>query len=233
MENKALIFDYGATLDTNGIHWYYIFKQEHLRYNNFLSDEQLRDAYIYAEQTLSKKRLIQSSDNFLETLLIKVKLQYERLYDQGVILQTMFHINEVAENCYHIAKQNILRVKPLLQRLAEKYRLAIVSNFYGNLESVLRDYDIRQDFESVIESAVIGVSKPDKKLLLTCLERMNIKAENSTIVGDSYKKDIVPAKQLGASTIWIKGQSWKDNPTFTPLADVIITDIMELENILL
>lgn len=232
MKNKALIFDYGATLDTNGIHWYYIFKQEHLRYNDFLSDEQLRDAYIYAEQTISKQHLVEPKDNFLQTLLIKVNLQYERLYKQGVILENMYHVNEVAENCYNIAKQNILNVKPMLQYLAKEYRLAIVSNFYGNLESVLTDYDIRQDFETVVESAVIGVSKPDKKLLLTCFERMNIKPENAVIIGDSYKKDIVPAKQLGASTIWIKGQSWKDNPSFTPLADITITDIVELQNIL-
>lgn len=232
MKDKVLIFDYGATLDTNGIHWYYIFKQEHLRYNDFLSDEQLRDAYIYAEQTISKQHLVEAKDNFLQTLLIKVNLQYERLYEQGVILKNMYHVQEVAENCYNIAKQNILNVKSMLQYFAKEYRLAIVSNFYGNLESVLTDYDIRQDFETVVESAVIGVSKPDKKLLLTCFERMDIKPESAVIIGDSYKKDIVPAKQLGASTIWIKGQSWKDNPSFTPLADITITDIAELQNIL-
>lgn len=232
MKDKVLIFDYGATLDTNGIHWYYIFKQEHLRYNDFLSDEQLRDAYIYAEQTISKQHLVEAKDNFLQTLLIKVNLQYERLCEQGVILENMYHVQEVAENCYNIAKQNILNVKPMLQYFAKEYRLAIVSNFYGNLESVLTDYDIRQDFETVVESAVIGVSKPDKKLLLTCFERMDIKPESAVIIGDSYKKDIVPAKQLGASTIWIKGQSWKDNPSFTPLADITITDIAELQNIL-
>lgn len=232
MNNEALIFDYGATLDTNGIHWYYIFKQEHLKYNSFLSDEQLRDAYIYAEQTIAKKHLVETNDNFLQTLEVKVKLQYDRLYEQGIILQNMYHTQEVAKNCYEVAKQNVRRVRPMLQDLFTKYRLAIVSNFYGNLESVLEDYDIRQDFEIVVESAVIGVSKPDKKMLLTCFERMNIKPDEAIVVGDSYKKDIIPAKQLGAYTIWIKGQGWRENPSFTPLADTIITDIMELQNIL-
>ncbi len=232
MNNEALIFDYGATLDTNGIHWYHIFKQEHLKYNSFLSDEQLRDAYIYAEQTIAKKHLVETKDNFLQTLEVKVKLQYDRLYEQGIILQNMYHTQEVAKNCYEVAKQNVRRVRPMLQYLFTKYRLAIVSNFYGNLESVLEDYDIRQDFEIVVESAVIGVSKPDKKMLLTCFERMNIKPDEAIVVGDSYKKDIIPAKQLGAYTIWIKGQGWRENPSFTPLADTIITDIMELQNIL-
>lgn len=232
MNNKTIIFDFGATLDTNGIHWFYVFKQEHLKYNSFLSDEQLRDAYIYGEQTIAKQHLINSEDNFLQTLIVKVGLQYERLFQQGVILENMYHIQEVAQACYLFAKQNILYVKPMLEDLANDYRLAIVSNFYGNLESVLRDYGIRDLFEVVIESAVIGVSKPDKKLLLTCFQQMNIKPEQAIVVGDSYKKDISPAKQLGYKTIWLKGKSWKETPTFTPLADKTITDILELKTVI-
>lgn len=232
MNNKTIIFDFGATLDTNGIHWFYVFKQEHLKYNSFLSDEQLRDAYIYGEQTIAKQHLINSEDNFLQTLIVKVGLQYERLFQQGVILENMYHIQEVAQACYLFAKQNILYVKPMLEDLANDYRLAIVSNFYGNLESVLRDYGIRDLFEVVIESAVIGVSKPNKKLLLTCFQQMNIKPEQAIVVGDSYKKDISPAKQLGSKTIWLKGKSWKETPTFTPLADKTITDILELKTVI-
>ena len=119
MNNKTIIFDFGATLDTNGIHWFYVFKQEHLKYNSFLSDEQLRDAYIYGEQTIAKQHLINSEDNFLQTLIVKVGLQYERLFQQGVILENMYHIQEVAQACYLFAKQNILYVKPMLEDLTK------------------------------------------------------------------------------------------------------------------
>ncbi len=230
--NTTIIFDYGATLDTNGIHWYYVFKEQHLKYNSFLSDEQLRDAYIYAEQNISKKHLVNAGDNFLQTLVIKVGLQYERLYQQGIILENMYHIKEVAENCYLYAKENILKVKPMLESLSKNYRLAVVSNFYGNLESVLKDYGIRNLFEVVVESASIGVSKPDKRLLLTCFDRMHIRPEEALVVGDSYKKDIAPAKQLGSQTIWLKGQGWRETPASVPFADKVMTDISQLPTLI-
>lgn len=232
MNKQTIIFDFGATLDTNGIHWYYVFKQEHLKFNSFLSDEQLRDAYVYAEQTIAKQHLVKKEDNFHQTLIIKVGLQYDRLYEQGAILKEMYHIKEVAENCYLYAKNNIEQVKPMLEELSKEYRLAIVSNFYGNLESVLQDYGIREKFETVIESAIIGVSKPDKKLLLTCFQQMDIKPEQALVVGDSYKKDIAPAKQLGTKTLWLKGKGWKEAPTSTPLADITITDILQLKSMI-
>ncbi|MBR1770076.1 MAG: HAD family hydrolase [Bacteroidales bacterium] len=232
-KDKLLIFDYGATLDTNGVHWYYVFKKEHEKHNPFLSDEQMRDAYVYAEQSIAKQKLINPEDNFLQTLNIKVKLQYERLFSQGVILKSMYHIEEVAEDCYLFAKENTAKVRQILETLSDKYALAIVSNFYGNLNSVLNDYGLSQLFSCVVESAVLGVSKPDKRLLLTALKQTNMRAEQTTVIGDSYKKDIVPAKQVGCSTVWLKGMGWRDNPVQTPMADKIITDILSLpENLI-
>lgn len=230
-KEKVLIFDYGATLDTNGIHWYYVFKQEHLRFNSFLSDEQLREAYVYAERSVSANCSIGAQDNFLKTLLIKVGLQYDWLQNQGIILENMRHTEEIAENCYNYAKSNIENVRGLLRELAIDYRLAIVSNFYGNLEAVLEDFGIRSCFECVVESAALGVSKPDKRLLLHALRQMEVKPDCVAVVGDSYKKDIVPAKQLGCHTVWLKGQGWRSSPIQTPLADQTIEDISQLTKI--
>ena len=83
MNNKTIIFDFGATLDTNGIHWFYVFKQEHLKYNSFLSDEQLRETIVSLyfpdkETNLLKpearlvnvKELLNSPYNVLVELLI-------------------------------------------------------------------------------------------------------------------------------------------------------------------
>jgi putative hydrolase of the HAD superfamily len=61
---------------------------------------------------------------------------------------------------------------------------------------------------------------------------MGISPYNSIVVGDSYKKDIIPAKQIGCSTIWLKGKGWKDNPIATPFADDIITDIQQIRKII-
>jgi len=55
----------------------------------------------------------------------------------------------------------------------------------------------------------------------------------SAVVGDSYERDIVPGKQLGCTTIWLKGKSWTSHPTETPAADHIINAFEQLRPILL
>lgn len=231
-KERTLIFDYGATLDTNGIHWYHIFKDEHLKYNSFLDDEQLRCAYIYAEQNIARCRTIDSMHNFKDTLLIKVGLQYDYLMDNQIIKKDMCHTEQIVEACYLLAKQNTQRVKPMLEELKQEFNLGLVSNFYGNLDEVLKDFQIKECFDNIIESALVGYSKPDKRLWLFALDKLNTKVENTIVVGDSYKKDIIPTKQLGCSTIWLKGKGWKDNPTNVPFADMIITDILQVKKIL-
>ena len=231
-KDKTVIFDYGATLDTNGVHWYHIFAGEHLKYNPFLTDEQMREAYVFGERQIASTRNIESMHNFLDTLLIKVGFQYDYLQNNGIIKQDGRHTQEISESCYNLAKQNTKKVRPLLEKLSESYNIGLVSNFYGNLDEVLKDFSLRDCFDDVVESAVVGISKPDKRLWQYALERLHTKAEDATVIGDSYKKDIMPTKQLGCSTIWLKGKGWKDNPTNTPFADAIITDIMQVKNIL-
>jgi HAD superfamily hydrolase (TIGR01509 family) len=205
-KEKAIIFDYGATLDTNGIHWYHIFAKEHLKYNSFLTDDQLRDAYVYGERQIAATRSIDSMHNFLDTLLIKVDLQFDYLENNGMIKKEGRHTNEVSQQCYEYAKENTSKVRPMLERLSANYKVGLVSNFYGNLEEVLKDFSIRDCFDDVVESAIVGISKPDKRLWQYALDRLQTKPEDAIVVGDSYKKDIMPTKQLGCSTIWLKGQ---------------------------
>ena len=56
----------------------------------------------------------------------------------------------------------------------------------------------------VIASAEEGVSKPDRRIFEIALERSGCKPENAVMIGDRIDNDIVPAKQLGMKTIWIK-----------------------------
>lgn len=232
-KEKTIIFDYGATLDTNGVHWYHIFAAEHLKHNSFLEEQQLRDAYVYGERQIAATRSIDSMHNFLDTLLIKVDLQFDYLCNNGMVKQENRKTKEIAENCYLFARKNTQQIRPLLEELSEEYKIGLVSNFYGNLDEVLKDFALFDYFDDVVESAVVGISKPDKRLWQYALERLRTKPEDATVIGDSYKKDIIPTKQLGCSTIWLKGKGWMGNPTNTPFADEIITDIMQIKSVLL
>ena len=68
---------------------------------------------------------------------------------------------------------------PVLKELSEKYPLVLVSNFYGNVETVLKDFGIDTYFKEIIESAVVGVSKPDPKIFSLGVEALGLPAAGS------------------------------------------------------
>jgi putative hydrolase of the HAD superfamily len=96
----------------------------------------------------------------------------------------------------------------VLATLAERYPMQLVSNFYGNVDEVLRDFDIRRYFNGIIESAVVGVRKPDARIFLLGCVALGLQPEEVLVVGDSLKKDILPARSIGCQTAWIKGRGW-------------------------
>ena len=49
------------------------------------------------------------------------------------------------------------------------------------------------------------------------------------LVGDSYAKDIVPAKAAGCHTVWMRGEGWTDDEAAdTSAADFTIHRLAEL-----
>lgn len=231
---EIIAFDYGATLDTNGTHWYNIFYSEHIKENPFLTDIELRQAYIHAERTLSRERLVKQDDTFRETLHKKVNLQMEYLLHNHHIEEIEpEQIKNIVDNSYSVALHCTSNAKKLLQNLKNGYKLVMISNFYGNLQTVLVEFGLRDFFLCVAESAVVGYSKPDERLFLKAFESFDTDAGRCMMIGDSYNKDIIPAKRLGYKTIWLKGRPWQENPVSTPLADETITDLSELERILI
>ena len=117
---------------------------------------------------------------------------------------------EIARYCYDRARQSVEDARPTLELLYDKYPMVLVSNFYGNVETVLADFDLRKYFKSIVESAVVGVRKPDPRIFSLGVEALGLQPENVLVVGDSYAKDIVPAESIGCKVAWLKGKGWTD-----------------------
>ena len=108
--------------------------------------------------------------------------------------------------------------------------MVLVSNFYGNVSSVLEDFELLSYFQTIVESSVVGVRKPDPAIFELGVKALSMPAENIVVIGDSHSKDIVPASKNGCATIWLQGPGWGDDEEGAT-ADVIITDFKELKNI--
>ena len=116
-------------------------------------------------------------------------------------------------------------------KLKEKYTIVLVSNFFGNIETVLQDFKLNDLFSDIIESSVVGVRRPDPQIFNLGIIALSEKPENIIVIGDSFSKDIQPAASLGCQTIWIKKISWDDKEDQIN-HDNIITDFSELNYLL-
>jgi putative hydrolase of the HAD superfamily len=228
---KALIFDFGGTLDTDGIHWSAKFWEAYQSYVKSLSLKSFNKAYVYSENLMSFS--IKQNDTFLKTLIKQVTLQIQYLKETDLIDERVSAklIIDVCDYCYKDVLDNIKKVIEVLEKLKDDFRLALVSNFYGNIETVLKELSIHNFFRSVIDSAIVNVRKPDPAIFNIAVEALGLQPFECVVIGDSYDRDIVPAKQLGCKTIWLKGKSWFE-PSETSSADHVIKSLTELPRLL-
>lgn len=218
--NKGYIFDYGGTLDTGGQHWGMVLWHAFERHQVPVSESQFRDAYVYAERTLGRNKIIQPTDTFLQTLKAKVQLELTYLNNES-------YTDAIVSDVYERTKsQTALSRRVLMQMKASP--MVLVSNFYGNISVVLQEFGLDGIFAEVIESAVVGIRKPDPQIFLLGVDALGMKPEEVTVVGDSLEKDIIPAKRAGCHTVWLKGEGWTNARDGENQADRVIMTLDEL-----
>ncbi len=209
---KGIIFDYGGTIDNAGDHWAVTIREA---YSTLpipeLPLELFSKAYVFAERELARVRQILPEHDFREMMEIKARLEIEELVRLGVPIaleEMREYAALIADYTDNHARCCVEKARPTLDYLAKRYPLVLVSNFYGNIETVLYTYDLSRYFGTVIESAVVGVRKPDPAIFRLGIEALGLNAKEVLVVGDSISKDILPAQSLGCRTAWIEGRPW-------------------------
>lgn len=207
---KGIIFDYGGTLDSYGDHWSEVI-WDAWRQSKIEVDKQLfREAYVYAERELARTLHILPHHNFGDLMHVKINIELQYLADKGYFYtdKVKAKADEVADICYKSARDAVENVRSVLEKLHERFPMVLVSNFYGNVETVLSDFNLDKYFNKVIESAVVGVRKPDPKIFQLGVDALGLNNSEVLVVGDSYRKDIVPAQSIGCKVLWLKGKGW-------------------------
>lgn len=229
---KGIIFDYGGTLDSNGLHWAEVLWRQYEAIGLPVSKADFREAYVHGERTMGKQPLVNPADDFRQVLLIKSRLQLQFLADKGVLDAEAYPIGNcavrIAEGGYRVAKEVTCSARKVLQRLNAKYKMVLVSNFYGNIRTILKDFGLLCYFEQVVESSVVGVRKPDPAIFALGVEALGMKPDEVCVVGDSFTKDILPARSLGCRTVWLKGIGWEPEEHDESLADAVIASLEEV-----
>lgn len=124
--------------------------------------------------------------------------------------------------------------KMILEILSQKYKLGVIANQVAGTKDRLDNWGIGKYFDVVVASAEADCSKPDLKIFNLALEQAGCKPNEAVMIGDRLDNDVVPAKQLGMKTVWVRQGFAKyqsiSNETEKP--DFIIDSIGDILDIL-
>jgi len=141
-------------------------------------------------------------------------------------------IEQLAQKITNFQSGYLERNKPFLQDLAKKYSLGIISNFSGNLEIILKEFQMLDLFSFVLDSYHQKVTKPDAKIFKTAIEKTGVGAEQICYMGDNPTCDMIPAKKLGMRTIYIFNPQESRIKRKECQADVVVESLLEIKSYL-
>ena len=203
---------------------------------DFHFEDILREKLILELNFLAGKELLETGKDDAEK---QAKLGNDSDASSESLLLSLSdsEIHQIAVDMAHYINAKTLDLlhenKQVLEHLKEAgYPMVLVSNFYGNINQVLKDAEIDGYFKEVIESAVVGVRKPNPAIFALGVCALDLPASQVLVVGDTYGKDIIPAHKLGCHTLWIKGLQWEEKQVDESIPDGIIRKLSEMEEFL-
>lgn len=242
---RALIFDFGGTLDGNGIHWLertYLFIRKHCPEITreafdvadkatitefFLGDSSHEWSYqdgsmlpvgAVASEHAARCNLRETADAIASGIYRRLGLN-EQMKDEYVDWFCAEAAESLAEN------------RRWLKTLHGTYQLAVISNNFGNTQGWCDDYGLSPLFEAIIDSTVLGIAKPDVRIFEAALSKLNVAPNQAIYVGDSYAADMVGGKNAGMWTAWLIGDENKTCPD-PSMVDVKLSHLHELTDFL-
>ena len=198
MTRRAIIFDFGGTLDGPAEHWADRFACCYEAVGIRVSDADLRRAFGHSTRA-AYAHVVMPEFDLRETIEFHVARQFEHLHVDAAP-------RELVDCFVERTHTALVESRKVLQQLRDTsdVRLGVISNFYGNVARLLDDAEISPLLHSVIDSAVVGVSKPDPAIFALALQGLAVAADDAVYVGDSFEKDIIGAKRAGIDGIWLR-----------------------------
>jgi HAD superfamily hydrolase (TIGR01549 family) len=96
-------------------------------------------------------------------------------------------------------------IRPLLERLQSRFRLALLSNYPDGaaIRATLDRIGLTDLFDAVVVSADHGVVKPHPRLFAEVERQLGVGAAGMAMVGDNWLADVQGAKRAGWRAVWV------------------------------
>jgi HAD superfamily hydrolase (TIGR01549 family) len=80
---------------------------------------------------------------------------------------------------------------------SQGFKLGIVSNAEGRIAADAKRFGLAKYFDVIIDSHIVGVSKPDPRIFQIALERIGVGPGEARFAGDIYSIDVEGARAAG------------------------------------
>jgi len=223
---RAILFDMGGTLDGDGQHWQDRFVDLYRSFGVELPRETIRGAFDAAERRANLDQTIASSD-FRQMIGLYVKWQLAHLgLTNGELEQHL--IGGFSAPVRQAAAANVRLLAELVER---GFELGVVSNGCGNVEKLCADFGYAPFLSAIVDSRRVGLSKPDPAIFVHAAEQLRRAPGEIMMVGDSFERDVRPAKQIGMKTAWLEGIEPRNCPE-PSLVDLRLRTLADLRTAL-
>lgn len=222
--DSAVLFDFGGTLDADGIAWKERFHRLFEAEGVMAAPARFDPAFYAADDALVGA--VPATLSLDDTVLRVANGVAAALRPDHATLGA-----RVAARFLSEARACFEANAPVLERLAQRYRLGIVSNFYGNLPTVCDNANVRRYFGVIVDSAQVGFLKPDPRIFLAAVETLGIKPGRTVMVGDSLARDMAGARAAGMAHIWLAPHPARQGPPCCQ-EDRVIQSLAQVEELL-
>jgi HAD superfamily hydrolase (TIGR01549 family) len=122
-------------------------------------------------------------------------------------------------------------VHDLLGSLKERYSMYLLTNGLAEFQWLtLRDLTLEDYFDEILICSDLRCYKPDTAPFREALQRAQVDPADAWMIGNSWTDDVMPALELGMTTVWINASRRPSPNGQRPHFD--IENVVELEQIL-
>ena len=220
----AVLFDFGGTLDAPGVTW----KERAWRL--------YQAAGAVADRAVFDPIFYEADDALVGDVPATLPLAdtVQRVFtgvSAGLGVADARVTERLAARFVADCRAHLAASAAVLGRLAARYRLGIVSNFYGNLAAICAETGLAPLLGVVADSTVVGCGKPDARIFRHALDALGVAPAAATFVGDSRPRDMEGARALGMRHVWlVEGGTTSGAPCCA--GDPVIRDLAELDLVL-
>ena len=115
-----------------------------------------------------------------------------------------------------------------VRTLAGRYRLGLVSNIWSSsrfFTECLTAAGVEDCFETLVFSSDHGITKPSAEIFEIAMAAMGVRSDETLYVGNSFRRDVVGARNAGLRVVWINARGEESGPGYSP--DAVMSDFLE------